>query len=69
MSTLSFTPETDWRCGKCGQTLVPATREIEYLGNVFSVQLLACEHCGLVFIPEDLALGKMFEVEQLLEDK
>jgi hypothetical protein len=28
-----------------------------------------CPRCGLVFIPEELALGKMAEVEKLLEDK
>jgi ribosomal protein S27AE len=69
MSELSFLPETDWRCGKCGETLVPRVTEIEYLGSVFSVELLACPKCGLTLVPEDLALGKMFEVEQLLEDK
>jgi hypothetical protein len=42
---------------------------ISYLGNAFPVDLLRCPGCGLVFIPEDLALGKMAEVERLLEDK
>ena len=42
---------------------------ISYLGNEFPVDLLRCPGCGLVFIPEDLALGKIAEVEKLLEDK
>jgi hypothetical protein len=49
--------------------LVPATVELEYLGSVFSVELPACPQCGTVMIAEDLATGRMFEVEQLLEDK
>ncbi|THB68947.1 MAG: DNA-binding protein [Desulfovibrio sp.] len=69
MSLLSFTPDTDWTCGKCGGKLTPSPVDVEYLGNVFNVELLGCAKCGLVLIPEDLALGKMFEVEQLLEDK
>ncbi len=69
MSKLSFTPETDWKCGKCGEELTPSEVNIRYLGNLFEVELLTCKKCGLVFIPEELARGKMFEVEQLLEDK
>lgn len=66
---MSFTPETGWTCGRCGRELEPAMREIEYLGSTFQVELLACEECGLTFVPEDLALGRMHEVEMLLEDK
>ncbi|MDK2956609.1 MAG: hypothetical protein PWQ57_2105 [Desulfovibrionales bacterium] len=69
MSDLSFLPETNWRCGKCGEKLTPRITNVEYLGNTFTMELLACEKCGLVLIPEDLARGRMFEVEQLLEDK
>jgi hypothetical protein len=42
---------------------------VSYMGNSFPVDLLRCPGCGLVLIPEDLALGKMAEVEKLLEDK
>ena len=69
MTTLSFTDETDWACDACRKALLPRVVEIEYLGNVFSVELMGCPACGLVLIPEELAVGKMFEVEQLLEDK
>ncbi len=68
-SKLSFTSETDWECAKCGEKLTPKEVSIRYLGNVFEVELMACSKCGLVLIPEELARGKMFEVEQLLEDK
>jgi hypothetical protein len=42
---------------------------VAYLGNAFPVELLRCPQCGLTFVPEELALGKMAEVEQALEDK
>jgi len=43
--------------------------EVSYMGSKYPVNLPRCPRCGLVFIPEDLALGKMAEVEKLLEDK
>ena len=58
-----------WRCRKCDLPLEPATVNVEYLGNQFSAELPRCPKCGLVLISEDLALGKMAEVEQILEDK
>ena len=42
---------------------------VEYLGNQFVTDLPTCPKCGQVYISEDLATGKMAEVEQLLEDK
>lgn len=65
-------PEADsagWRCESCDKDLQPTTVHLEYLGSRFSVELPACPTCGMVLIPEPLALGKMAEVEHLLEDK
>jgi hypothetical protein len=42
---------------------------VEYLGSAYPVDLLKCPQCGLVMVPEELALGKMAEVEKTLEDK
>ncbi|HOI94695.1 MAG TPA: hypothetical protein PK250_08320 [Syntrophobacter fumaroxidans] len=42
---------------------------VSYLGSSFPVDLPRCPRCGLVFVPEELALGRMAEVERLLEDK
>jgi len=39
------------------------------LGSNFPVELYKCSQCGLVFIPEELAKGKMDQVEKALEDK
>lgn len=56
-------------CVKCGIPMEMGKVNISYLGSMFPVDLLQCPQCGLVFIPEELALGKMAEVEKLLEDK
>lgn len=58
-----------WDCANCGQPLVMGKVMITYLGSGFPVDLLKCPSCGQVFIPEELALGKMLEVEKSLEDK
>lgn len=60
---------TGWMCADCGVQLALGKVDISYLGNSFPVDLLKCPNCGLVLIPEDLALGKMAEVEKALEDK
>ncbi|MBM3301643.1 MAG: hypothetical protein FJY85_17055 [Deltaproteobacteria bacterium] len=59
----------EWRCGKCDVPLEAGTVEVAYMGSKYPVELPRCPRCGIVFIPEQLALGKMAQVEQLLEDK
>jgi hypothetical protein len=61
--------EPPWWCTKCSVPLQTGKVNIAYLGSAFPVDLLRCPKCGQVYIPEDLALGKMAEVEKLLEDK
>ncbi len=61
--------EQVWLCLKCNLPLEMGKVGISYLGNAFPVDLPRCRGCGQVFIQEDLALGKMAEVEKLLEDK
>jgi ribosomal protein S27AE len=39
------------------------------MGNSFPVELPACPRCGTVFMPEELALGRILSVEKELEDK
>jgi len=58
-----------WECGQCKEQLVPGKVSISYLGNAFPVELLVCPKCGQALVPEELALGKMAEVEKALEDK
>jgi len=67
---LSFLPpDMDWTCEPCGEKLQPGEVELNYVGAVFKVELPVCPTCKKVLIPEELALGRMLEVEQLLEDK
>jgi hypothetical protein len=40
-----------------------------YLGNSLTHEVLCCPKCGQVFIPAELADGKMAEAEKLMEDK
>ncbi|KAB2854561.1 MAG: hypothetical protein F9K46_16785 [Anaerolineae bacterium] len=61
--------EQVWMCDNCNIPLLPDKVDVAYMGNAFPVELLKCPNCGLVFIPEELALGKMVEVEEQLEDK
>lgn len=58
-----------WRCAACGEEMAPGPVSLEYMGNEFVVELPVCKTCGQVLVPEELALGKMHEVEQILEDK
>lgn len=56
-------------CAKCQQPLLLGKVNASYLGNSFPVDLLRCPGCGFTYVPEALALGKMLQVEQALEDK
>jgi hypothetical protein len=58
-----------WLCVNCNLPLKPGQVTVAYLGNAYPVDLLRCPKCGLVLVPEALALGKMAEVEKTLEDK
>jgi len=68
--TPTYLPESgDWSCAACGEKLAPAPVGVTYLQGGFTITLMTCAKCGLSLVPEHLAVGKMFEVEQLLEDK
>jgi len=58
-----------WVCTRCGTPLVIKAVNVSYLGAGYPVDMLQCPQCGKVLVPEELALGKMAEVEQILEDK
>jgi hypothetical protein len=42
---------------------------IAYPGASVSVKLPSCPACGLVLVSEDVATGKMAEVERAMEDR
>ena len=58
-----------WKCQNCDENLIVGKVTVAYLGNQFTAELPQCPRCGMVLISEALALGKMSEVEQILEDK
>ena len=62
-------PEPPILCAKDQVPLEPAKVELTYQGHTFPADVLCCPVCGLALIPEDLARGRMLEVEQTLEEK
>ncbi len=62
-------PKGKWTCGKCGNPLEVAQVNVSYLGSGYPVDLLVCKTCKRPLVPVELALGKMLEVEKLMEDK
>lgn len=58
-----------WICNKCKKELELRKVKVCYLGGNFEVELMKCPKCNVAFVGEDLALGKMLEVEKGLEDK
>lgn len=61
--------ELKWQCQRCGCDLVTGPVTVTYMGNRFTTELPHCPTCGMVLISEEIALGKMAQVEQMLEDK
>ena len=61
--------EDHWICGKCKLPLETKSVNVSYLGAGYPVELYICPTCGMVLVPEALAVGKMAEVERILEDK
>jgi hypothetical protein len=61
--------ETKWTCAKCRRALEPEKVQVQYLGSVFTTDLLRCPGCGAVLVTEEIALGKMAKLEQVIEDK
>jgi hypothetical protein len=62
-------PDLAWRCAACDHALVVGPVQVAYMGNRFTTDLPYCPECRRVLITEAVALGKMAEVERMLEDK
>lgn len=56
-------------CAKCKISLVKGKATFGYHGNAFPVELPICPKCGYIYVPEELAVGKVLTVERSLEDK
>jgi hypothetical protein len=61
--------EINVKCVRCDESLVLKKTVFDYMGRSFAHEVPCCPTCGMVFIPRELAEGKMAEVEEQLEDK
>lgn len=69
MSNQLSQQQSSIECVQCGIKVTLGKVTLSYLGTGFPVELFKCSQCGMVFIPEELAIGKMEKVEKALEDK
>ena len=58
-----------WICDRCKIEMRPMDTQFNYLKRSFRHKALRCPACRQVYIPEDLARGRMRAVEKTLEDK
>lgn len=56
-------------CNKCKVPLVSKQTAFRYLDHSFYEDVPRCPQCGQAYISEELARGRMQEVEWQLEDK
>ena len=68
-SDSDWTDDLSWHCVSCDRPLELGRVTVTYMCNSFTTEMPHCPQCGLVLVPEGLALGKMAEVEKILEDK
>jgi len=61
--------ESRIKCSRCDVLLLPKKTVFSYMGRSFTHEVPCCPSCARVFIPQDLAEGRMQEVEEQLEDK
>ena len=66
---LQHRPRGKLKCRKCNVPLEKGRARFMYLDNGFPVELPLCPVCGFVYVPEELAVGKVLAVEKALEDK
>ncbi|MDR2133437.1 MAG: hypothetical protein LBP30_08920 [Clostridiales Family XIII bacterium] len=62
-------PGKKWICDRCNVELRLMETQFAYLKRSFRHKVLRCPECGQVYIPEELARGRVREVEKTLEDK
>jgi NAD-dependent SIR2 family protein deacetylase len=56
-------------CVKCAVPLEEADVHVAYLGCTMDGRAPRCPKCGQVYISEELANGRIAQLEQILEDK
>ena len=61
--------ENELVCSKCNQAMAPGEVMVSYMGFSLPVEMVRCPTCGRAHVSEALAIGRMLETEQMLEDK
>ena len=56
-------------CDRCKVEMRLMEAQFSYLKRSFRHKVLRCPQCGQIYISEELARGRMREVETTLEDK
>lgn len=69
MADYTYEGDIRMRCARCDRVLIARQVTLSYMDSAFPVELPACPVCGMVYIPESLARGRIRDVEQSLEDK
>ena len=64
-----FVDFEDILCERCGVKMVLARADFKYLGHSFHTEVMRCPQCKAVYIPHELAEGKIADAEMALEDK
>ena len=64
-----FVDFEDILCSGCGVKMELAQVDFTYLGHNFHTEVMRCPKCGAVYIPRELAEGKIADAETALEDK
>lgn len=65
----SIDPNGELICMKCGVPFEKMEVTLAYMDNSFPVELPRCPVCKMVYVPEELATGKISRVEKSLDDK
>ena len=66
---MDWESELAWHCDRCNRPMILGQVAVSYMGSSFTTEMPHCPECNQVLVPEELALGKMAEVEKILEDK
>lgn len=69
INDMDWSEELKWRCADCEVPLKLGQVTVSYMGNDFTTDMPHCPRCGQIVVSESLAMGKMAEVEKILEDK
>ena len=64
-----FVEFEDILCSGCMVKMELARVDFTYLGHNFHTEVMRCPKCGAVYIPQELAEGKIADAETALEDK